>query len=107
MITISIFSALIVLLILLGLPIYVSFGVGCIGMIFALDLGTTFIIPAMFATMNSFTLMAIPFFVFAGSLMASSGISEKIVDFASTILGRLKGGLGAITIASCGFFGWI
>lgn len=107
MIIISIFIALIILLILLGLPIYACFGIACIGMIFALDLGTAFVIPAMFSTMNSFTLMAIPFFVFAGILMASSGISERIVDFANTILGRLRGGLGAITIVSCGFFGAI
>ena len=70
-------------------------------------LGTNFAIPAVFTNLNSFTLMAIPFFVFSGGLMAKSKMSSKIVDFLNSIVGQIKGGLGFVVIISCGFYGAI
>jgi len=44
--------------------------------------------------MNVFSFLAIPFFIFAGELMLRGGIADKIVDFAKTLVGRVRGGLG-------------
>ena len=46
---------------------------------------------------DSFTLLAVPFFIIAGSLMQSGGISQKIVDFAKKLVGHLPGGLAVVT----------
>ena len=53
----------------------------------------------------SFTVMAIPFFMLAGTAMSTGGIAKKIVNFVSSLVGFITGGLGAITILACMFFG--
>ncbi len=102
-----IFILLLIFLIFIGLPLFACFAITCFGMIYAFDLGTDFAIPAIFVNLNSFTLMAIPFFVISGGLMAESGMSQMIVDFINSIIGKIKGGLGFVLILSCGFFGAI
>jgi len=107
MLEISIFIVLSVLFILLGFPLFVSFGIAGFGMIFSLDLNPGFAVPCIFTNLNSFVLMAIPFFIFAGGLMTAAGISEKVVAFANSVIGRFRGGLGYVTIISCALFGAI
>lgn len=103
----GIFILLLIFLIFIGLPLFACFAIVCFGMIYAFNLGTSFAIPAIFVNLNSFTLMAIPFFVISGGLMAESGMSKMIVDFMNSIVGKIKGGLGFVLILSCGFFGAI
>lgn len=57
-----------------------------------------------FSALDSFPLMAIPLFIFAGDLMVQGGISRKIIDFIKSIVGNVKGYLGSITIIACAFF---
>lgn len=101
------FILLLILLIFIGLPLFACFAITCFGMIYAFHLRTDFAIPAIFVNLNSFTLMAIPFFVISGGLMAESGMSKMIVDFMNSMIGKIKGGLGFVLILSCGFFGAI
>lgn len=67
-------------------------------------------IPVALITQNaitgcdSFPLMAIPFFMLAGNLMSSGGIAKRIVDFADTLLGWIRGGLCIVTTIACMFF---
>ena len=96
-----------ILMILLGFPLFVSFGVGGLAMMMALEMNPGFAVPAIFTNLNSFVLMAIPFFIFAGGLMTASGISSRIVEFANALVGRFKGGLGVVTILSSALFGAI
>ena len=96
-----------VAMIIFGFPLFVSFGVGGMLMMFFLDLDPGFAVPAIFSNLNSFVLMAIPFFIFAGGLMSVSGISSRIVEFANALVGRFKGGLGVVTILSSALFGAI
>jgi C4-dicarboxylate transporter DctM subunit len=96
-----------VLMILVGFPLYLSFGVGGLLMMMVLDINSGFAVPAIFTNLNSFVLMAIPFFIFAGGLMSVSGISSGIVEFANALVGRFKGGLGMVAILSSALFGAI
>jgi len=105
--TIFLFLILLIVLIVIGLPLFACFAIICFGLMVVFHHSSSFAIPTLFTTLNSFTLMAIPFFIFAGSLMAESGMSSKIVDFINNIIGRIKGGLGFVLIVSCGFFGAI
>lgn len=56
------------------------------------------------AGVNSFPLMAIPFFMLAGAIMEKGGVSKRIVEFASALVGHIKGGLAAVSILACTFF---
>jgi C4-dicarboxylate transporter DctM subunit len=58
----------------------------------------------MAAGVNSFPMLAIPFFMIAGSLMEVGGISKRVVAFASALVGHIKGGLSAVSIVGCMFF---
>jgi C4-dicarboxylate transporter DctM subunit len=65
------------------------------------------IVQKMFTATDSFPLMAVPFFILAGSLMEFGGISKRLVDFANSIVGRFSGGLALVAIIASMFFGAI
>ncbi len=60
-----------------------------------------------FSQMTSVTLLAVPMFVIAGSLIADTGIAEKLLDVANLFVGKVKGALGVICVITCGFIGAI
>lgn len=61
----------------------------------------------MYSGVASFTMLALPFFVLAGSIMDTGGISKRIVAVANSLVGNITGGLGIVTIIACMFFGAI
>jgi len=75
MFVIGAFVILTVLMMMAGFPMFVSFGIGGVGMIAALEMDPGFVVPCIFTNLNSFVLMAIPFFIFAGGLIAAADIS--------------------------------
>jgi C4-dicarboxylate transporter DctM subunit len=86
-------------LLLFGLP--VSFAIGLSSLIvIVLDpsLSAKLVITRTIAGMDSFPLMAIPFFVLAGEIMSRSGMTDRIVDFAMAIVGHIRGGLAHVNI---------
>lgn len=104
--------------------VYAVLGIAILGLIslgnpigYALAIGTTLaiwlqgqtnmvIIPLrLFNGANSFPLLAIPLFILAGQLMNSGGISRRLVDFASALVGFIKGGLAHVTIVASMLFG--
>lgn len=89
-----------------GMPIALTLAAGGVAAI-AYD-GTIPIFVAgqkLFTSIDSFTLMAIPFFMLAGALMSSGGISKRLVGFANACVGWMPGGLGVVTIFACMLFG--
>ena len=93
-------SALLIGSLAIGMP--VAFGVGAAALIYFLtaDFPLTTIPQKLFTGMDSFLLLAIPFFLLAGSLMNHGGITRRLVDFASTLVGHIYGGLGHVTIVA-------
>lgn len=59
----------------------------------------------LFTSIDSTTLMAIPFFMVAGAIMSSGGISKRLVDFCKSLVGWMPGGLGVVTVFACLIFG--
>ncbi|MDY3239901.1 MAG: TRAP transporter large permease [Anaerovoracaceae bacterium] len=102
-----IFLGIFLVLALLRVPIPFAMGIGSI--IVYLQAGGTAIAISMkvFGALNVFTFLAIPAFIFAGDLMAASGISSAIMRFANAFIGRLRGAAGAVTIVTCMLFGAI
>ncbi len=72
-----------------------------------MDIPPALVIIKMFESLNSFTLMAISFFILAGNLMTGGKITGKLVNFANAIMGQFKGGLGHVNIVSSALFGSI
>ncbi len=99
--TLAVFGTLVVLM-LLGLPIAVSMGLTAI--LSFLTLGNTALLSMvpqrMYAGTTSFTLLAIPFFILAGNLMNTGGITQRLVRFAQCLVGHIRGGLGHVTVVT-------
>lgn len=100
-------TALVVLLLLIEVPVGFAFGVGAL--IFGLLEGTDISFHAGFGytQVSAFSLLAIPLFILSGTLMGASGISERLLNFVNSFVGRTKGGLGAVTVVTCALFGAI
>ncbi len=100
----AIATAMIVLLVL-GVPIAVSIGLASMfGIHFFSPLPLVVSAQRLFTSIDLYPLMAIPFFILAGNLMASGGISRRLVDLAKSIIGGIQGGLACSCVLTCMFF---
>lgn len=96
------------LLLIIGVPISLCLAMASIlACVITGDIPSMVLIQKMFRGVDSFTLMAIPFFVFAGNIMARGGVSQKLVDLAGAFVGRVHGGLAVVGTIACTFFGAI
>ncbi|KAA2314931.1 TRAP transporter large permease [Pseudooceanicola sediminis] len=101
---IGLFVALL-LMIFLGIPVILSLGlVGLAGILIVPDLALPLYPQKMFSSLDSFSLLAMPYFILAGELMSRGGISRKLVDFAETVVGHMRGGLAQANIVSSMIF---
>lgn len=99
-----IFLTLIVCLVL-TVPIGFSLGIASLAYIlYTKQLTFGFIAQNLVTGCDSFPIMAIPFFVFAGELMGGGGISRRLLNVANVFFGRIRGGLAIVTVVVCMFF---
>ncbi len=94
-----------VVLLVVGVPVAVALGGASLLYIMFEDVSPHLVvIHRMVSGVDSFPLLAIPFFIMAGSLMNSAGITERIYDFALALVGWLKGGLGHVNVVGSVIF---
>jgi C4-dicarboxylate transporter DctM subunit len=101
---------IITLLVLFALnaPIAIAIGVASItGILLQGDFSLMMVVQRMFGGTDSFHLLAVPLFMFAGIIMEHGGISRRIIDFANALVGWLPGGLAAVAVVSAMFFAGI
>jgi tripartite ATP-independent transporter DctM subunit len=96
-----------VLLLVLGVPVAFAIGLASVATIVAAGLPVAVVFQKMVGGMQVFSFLAIPFFVFAGELMLYGGIAERIVRFANSLVGHVRGGLGMSNVIGCTLFGGI
>ena len=89
---------------LIGVPIALAMGAAGIYGLQILHLSPSIMGSQLFAGLNSFSMIAIPLFIFMGALMSKTGLTEILVDFCNSIFGRFKGGLAIAGIAAGAFF---
>ncbi|MDR2390449.1 MAG: TRAP transporter large permease [Planctomycetota bacterium] len=95
-----------VFFLLIGVPIAVTLGITCLAAaVVTGNIGSEVLVQKMFNVANTFELMAIPFFILAGNIMASGGVSKRLVDLAATLFGRFNGGLALVATLASTFFG--
>ena len=95
------------ILLILGVPIAMSLGAaGMVTILFSLNvhLSINVIAQRIFGGLDSTSIMAIAFFVLAGNIMTKGGISRRLVEFANSIVGGFRGGLGLALVLACAFF---
>ncbi len=91
----------------IGLPIAFALGIAALAAAFYEGVPELIVFQRMIAGMNVFSLLAIPFFIFAGELMMRGGIAMRLVQFAQTVVGQMRGGLGLVNVFSSMLFGGI
>ena len=95
-------------LVIIGVPIGIALGLGSmIGLQFFSDAPLEIAAQRLIAGIRNFPLMAIPLYILAGALMNSSGITQRLVDFAYALVGHMRGGLAHVTIVTTAIFGGI
>lgn len=92
---------------LLGIPLSLSLGLAALTTLWWFNLPLSMVTQAMTTSINSFLLIAVPLFILAGQIMERGGLSERIFDAAEAAVGRFRGGLGHVNIASSFVFGGI
>ena len=99
-----IFLAILLVSIVIGLPIAFGLGVAALVMAVLSDIPLSIMIEQSIRGVNSFPLLAIPFFILAGHLMNTGGITTKIFAFARSLVGWLPGGLGHVNVGASVIF---
>jgi C4-dicarboxylate transporter DctM subunit len=91
-----------------NMPVAFAMGVASLGGLLTYgQVPLNAIVTRMFVAVDSFTLLAIPFFIAAGEIMNACGITQRIVDFSSCLVGHIRGGLAHVTIVAEMFFSGI
>ncbi len=88
----------------LSVSVAVSIGVASLVGAWQANLNLLAVVKETFAAINKFPLAAIPFFILAGNLMESGGISARLVEFAKSLVGGVQGGLAATCVLTCMIF---
>ncbi|AUN33493.1 TRAP transporter large permease [Niveispirillum cyanobacteriorum] len=102
---IAILGIALVVLLMLGVPVAFALLGASIACFLALDIPLVVVFQRMASGISVFSLMAIPFFIFAGDLMYRSGIAERLVQVAGAVFAPARGGLGLVNVGASTLFG--
>ena len=94
-------------LLVIGVPVAFSIGLASVATVMYAGLPVAVVFQKMVGGMQIFSFLAIPFFVFAGELMLYGGIAQRIVRFANSLVGHVRGGLGMSNVIGCTLFGGV
>lgn len=102
---VGILFLLLIIFMTLSIPVGIAIGLCTIvTMLLFSNIPIKMVAQNAFAGIDSFSLMAVPFFVLAGNLMRYGGVSRRLLDLADSLVGKLTGGLGMVTTLACMFF---
>lgn len=104
---ITILFGVFALLLLIGTPVAFCLGLASLATVLYLDLPPVVVFQQLNSGMNAFSMLAIPFFIFAGDLMMRGGIADRLIGMAASLVGHLRGGLGQVNVVASTLFGGI
>lgn len=97
--------SILIITIALSVPIGITLGLStCLAMLLTSDIPMIMLAQKSVTGLDSFPLLAIPFFILAGALMCNGGISRRLVALAESLVGYIVGGLAMVTVLACMFF---
>src|SRR6202161_3867336 len=92
-------------LMLPGMPISISLGLTVLTFLFTMtDVPIESVGLKLFSGLDNFSIMAIPFFILAGTFLTRGGVAKRMIDFTTSMVGHWAGGLGLAGVASCALF---
>ncbi len=98
-------AASLIILFIISVPVAVAIGLSAIfGITFFSNMPLMVVPQKIFTSLDSFPLLAVPFFILAGNLMSRGGVSARLVDFAKSIIGGMQGGLASTCVITCMMF---
>src|SRR5205085_6201976 len=96
---------LLISLMLTGMPISIALGLTVLSFMFLLgDVSLDSVAMKLFTGIESFEIMAIPFFILAGNFLTHGGVARRMIEFATSMVGHLYGGLGLSAVVACALF---
>ena len=93
------------LLLFMRVPVALSLALSSVITALFLDIRLTILVQGMFSSVDSFALLAVPFFIIAGEMMGRGGISRRLVGFSRVLVGKLRGGLACVNCITSTIFG--
>ena len=105
--TIFVLMGIFFVTLIMGIPVAFAVGLAALGAVIYADIPVFVVFQRMFGGVDSFSLLAIPFFVFMGNIMDTGGIARRIVGFANILIGQIRGGLAAVNVLASMFFAGI
>src|ERR1700712_6020608 len=106
MLAVAVYFILPSILLILGLPIFLLLLVTClVAVLFVADVPTEAVQTYLFGGLDNFPLLAVPYFVLAGEIMAQGSIARRVVAWVISIIGGVRGSLAVTTVASSELFG--
>src|SRR4051812_28952477 len=101
----SLVFAILISLMLTGMPISIALGLTVLGFMFLLtDVSLDSVAMKLFTGIENFEIMAIPFFILAGNFLTHGGVARRMINFATSVVGHWHGGLGLSAVLACGLF---
>jgi tripartite ATP-independent transporter DctM subunit len=94
-------------LLLMGVPVAFCLGLSSMATVLYMGIPPVVVFQQMSTGMNAFAMLAIPFFIYSGDLMIRGGIADRLIQFAASLVGHLRGGLGQVNVITCTLFGGI
>jgi tripartite ATP-independent transporter DctM subunit len=104
---VAILFLVLAVLLLLGVPVGFALIAASLATVLYLDIPAIVVVQQTAAGAGTVSLIAIPLFIFAGELMMRGGISERLISFASSLVGHRRGGLGQVNVLASLFFGGV
>jgi C4-dicarboxylate transporter DctM subunit len=102
---VAVLMAILFVLMFLGVPISIALGISTtVCLMLYTDMDLNFIGQNIYAALDSYPLLAVPFFILASNIMASAGVAKRLLKFSETITAGVTGGLGMAAVLSCAIF---
>jgi len=106
-VAVAILFGVLILMLFIGVPVGFALITASLATVLYLDLPSIIVVQQTVAGANTASLIAIPLFIFAGELMMRGGISERLISFASSLVGHIRGGLGQVNVLASLLFGGV
>jgi len=101
----AIIFLLLALLMLTGMPVSISLGLTVLTFLFAFtEVPLESVALKLFTGIEKFEIMAIPFFILAGNFLTHGGVARRMINFATSMVGHFRGGLGMSSVFACALF---
>lgn len=93
-----------VIFLIIGVPVAISIGLAAVLSMAVANFPASYLVQTAYTAVDEFTIIAVPMFILAGSLMEKGGLTERLINFSRVLVGPAPGGLATVTIVACTFF---